>query len=374
MKMKSKIKSFIMMLISLLVIAIIAFFGVIFYNEFVHSDITSDVQEFISNMTVYGGGIDENVAKPQIIEKTIDTLEPSKENVKEDNQEIDKYYYSQLDEYSKKIYKAMYSNKENMKTGTYEINLGTQFSNLLSQSNGEELLGEYYQSAIEAYTYDNPDVFYIEFNKLYLNIETTTRTNVKSYRVFINAGNNTNYLTKEFSSKEKIDTALNEIEKVEMYFTQNQKENTYENIKSVHDYLVESIDYEQTISKDNIYNIYGALINKECVCEGYAKSFKYLMDCLNIPCVVVAGKATTSEGGTENHAWNYVQIEHNWYAIDCTWDDPVIIGVGIVGNTTKYKYFLKGEKEFNESHFQSGQFTENGKMFEYPILSSTNYR
>ena len=78
--------------------------------------------------------------------------------------------------------------------------------------------------------------------------------------------------------------------------------------------------------------------------------------------------------GTENHAWNYVQIEHNWYAIDCTWDDPVIIGVGIVGNTTKYKYFLKGEKEFNESHFPSGQFTENGKMFEYPILSSTNYR
>ena len=103
-----------------------SFFGVIFYNEFVHSDITSDVQEFISNMTVYGGGIDENVAKPQIIEKTIDTLEPSKENVKDDNQEIDKYYYSQLDEYSKKIYEAMYSNKENMKTRSEERRVGKE--------------------------------------------------------------------------------------------------------------------------------------------------------------------------------------------------------------------------------------------------------
>ena len=38
------------------------------------------------------------------------------------------------------------------------------------KDNGEELLGYYYQSAIEAYIYDNPDVFYIEFSKLYLNI------------------------------------------------------------------------------------------------------------------------------------------------------------------------------------------------------------
>ena len=367
MKMKSKIKSFIMMLISLLVIAIIAFFGVIFYNEFVHSDITSDVQEFISNMTVYGGGVDENVAKPQIIEKTIDTLEPSKENVKEDNQEIDKYYYSQLDEYSKKIYKAMYSNKENMKTGTYEINLGTQFSNLLSQSNGEELLGEYYQSAIEAYTYDNPDVFYIEFNKLYLNIETTTRTNVKSYRVFINAGNNTNYLTKEFSSKEKIDTALNEIEKVEMYFTQNQKENTYENIKSVHDYLVESIDYEQTISKDNIYNIYGALINGNVVCEGYAKSFKYLLDKLEIPCILVSGEAINSENKRENHMWNYVKINETWYAVDVTWDDPIILNNGELSKENKYQYFCQGDN-MNSNHFVATKLTTNGQEFEYPEL------
>ena len=39
----------------------------------------------------------------------------------------------------------------------------------------------------------------------------------------------------------------------------------------------------------------------------------------------------------------------------------------------KYKYFLKGEDEFNKSHTPNGQFTENGRIFEYPNLSKENY-
>ena len=128
------------------------------------------------------------------------------------------------------------------------------------------------------------------------------------------------------------------------------------------------------MSQTNIYDIYGALVKKESVCEGYAKSFKYLMDSVEIPCVIVAGEGTNSEGSTENHAWNYVELDGKWYAIDCTWDDPIIIGGGKLSNSAKYKYFLKGESEFNQSHFPSGQFTENGKVFEYPSLSINNYR
>ena len=89
----------------------------------------------------------------------------------------------------------------------------------------------------------------------------------------------------------------------------------------VHDYLIDNIDYDTTLAKKNIYDIYGALVQKSCVCEGYAKAFKYLIDQMEIPCVMVIGQATNTNGQTENHAWNYVQIENNWYAIDCTWDD-----------------------------------------------------
>ena len=94
---------------------------------------------------------------------------------------------------------------------------------------------------------------------------------------------------------------------------------------------------------------------------------------MNIPCIIVSGKATNSEGNTENHAWNYVQINNAWYAIDCTWDDPILIGSGYLSNSSKYKYFLKGADEFNKTHVPDGQFTEGGKVFEYPTLCMNNY-
>ena len=371
--MKSKITSFIMTTITILMAIAFCILGIIIYNEITKNDIAEEVQEFISNITISSGEINEDIKTPEILETTIETKSPNEENIDYTSTKTDKYFYEQLDKYSKLIYNAMESNKENMKTGTYEIDLGTEFSELLSKENGDELLGEYYQSAIEAYTYDNPDVFYIEFSKLYLNIETTTRGIKKTYRVFINSGNEVNYLTNEFSSKERIDAGLNEIENIKSYFVENKKSDTYQNIKLVHDYLVENIEYDQTISQSNIYNIYGALVNKKSVCEGYAESFKYLMDAMDIPCVTVSGKATNSEGNTENHAWNYIQINNVWYAIDCTWDDPILVGSGYLSNSSKYKYFLKGEDEFNKTHIPEGQFTEGGKIFEYPALSQTNY-
>ena len=371
--MKSKITSFIMTFITILMILVFGILGIIIYNEITKKDIVGEVQEFVSNITISSGGIDDNLKTPQILERTVETISPDNENIDYKNENINKYFYNQLDEYSKIIYNAMESNKENMKTGTYEINLGTEFSSLLSQNNGEKLLGDYYQTAIEAYTYDNPDVFYIEFSKLYLNIETTTRGSKKTYRVFINAGNQTNYLTDEFSSKEKIDEEVNKIENIRSYFVQNTKTDAYKNIKLAHDYLVESIDYDKTISQSNIYDIYGAFINKKSVCEGYAKAFKYLMDSMDVPCVIVAGKATNSEGNSESHAWNYVEVNNIWYAVDCTWDDPILVGSGHLSDFLKYKYFLKGEKEFNNSHIPEGQFTEGGKIFQYPNLNQANY-
>ena len=132
-----------------------------------------------------------------------------------------------------------------------------------------------------------------------------------TYNVYINSGNEANYLTEEFNSKEKVDQAISRIEQIKTEILQNKTGNTYENIKMVHDYLVDNISYDSTLSKENIYNVYGALVNKECVCEGYARAFKYLLDELDIPCVLVIGTARNSQGETENHAWNYVQLDGN---------------------------------------------------------------
>ena len=371
-----KITSVILFLIIIGIFSVIIVFSIIAIQEF-----SGEKEElaFVENSgnvaTSEEKTVEDDIEVPAIVENPISSIERNNSNTNTDysNVQVDKYFYNQLDEKSRIIYRAFESNKEQMKTGTYQIELGTSFSDILSQSNGQELLGEYYQSAIEAYTYDNAEVFYLSPRKMYLNIETTTRGGNSTYNVYINAGNEANYLAEEFSSKEEINQAMAQIEQVKNQILQNKTGNTYDDIKMVHDYLVDSISYDSSLSKENIYNIYGALVNRECVCEGYARAFKYLLDELDIPCVMVIGTGTNSQGETENHAWNYVQLNGTWYAVDSTWDDPVVIGGGSASEESRYKYFLVGREIIDQDHSPSGQFTEGGKVFSYPNLSNTSY-
>ncbi len=65
---------------------------------------------------------------------------------------------------------------------------------------------------------------------------------------------------------------------------------------------------------------YGFLTGRKGICTGYASTFQLLMELCGVPCLTVNG---TSHGGTEEHAWNLVQLGEDWYAVDVTWDDPV---------------------------------------------------
>ncbi len=388
--MKDRFVTIVMTGITIMIFLLLGFLGAIFFSEMQNIETSNELQgvETIGNTyeqdetaTISSMETDKaqnEIKVPQIVENPLDQIKPQKDSNSSSNNNytninIDKYFYNQLEDYSKVIYRAFESNKENMKTGKYQIEFGDAFSNLLKQSNGQSLLNTYYQSAIEAYIYDNPEVFYLNPNKMYLNIETTTRGKNVSYNAFINCGKNESYLTDEFSSKQQIDQATNNIEQVKNSIIRNRTGNTYKDIKMVHDYIINNTDYDTTLSKQNIYNIYGTLVNRKSVCEGYAKSFKYIMDELGIPCTLVIGKATNSEGQSENHAWNYVQLEGAWYAIDTTWDDP-ISNSGVVNESSKYKFFLKGITEMSKDHTPSGQFSEGGKTFTYPSISTRNYQ
>ena len=372
-----KVTSVILFLVIIGIFAVIIVFSIIALQEFSGTNEEIAFAENSGDVTTVANNektVEDDIEVPEIVENPIDSIEKttSRTNTDYSNVQVDKYFYNQLDEKSRIIYRAFESNVEQMKTGTYQIELGTSFSDILSQSNGQEKLGEYYQSAIEAYTYDNAEVFYLSPKKMYLNIETTTRGGVSTYDVYINSGNEANYLTEEFSSKAEVDQAIAQIEQVKNQILQNKTGNTYEDIKMVHDYLVDNINYESSLAKQNIYNIYGALVNRECVCEGYARAFKYLLDELNIPCIMVIGTGTNSQGETENHAWNYVQLGGNWYAVDTTWDDPVVIG-GTASEESRYKYFLVGREIIDQDHSPSGQFTEGGKIFSYPNVTYESY-
>lgn len=286
------------------------------------------------------------------------------------------YYYNQLNSYSKVIYNAFKNNKENLKTGTYKIKFGKDFDTLLSQENGSDLLQDYYQTAMETFLYDNPDVFYLAPTKMYINIQTTKKVFVTIYEVFIDSGENANYLADGYTSKQQIENYEKQInqEVQKILAVANQGKNEYQKIKKIHDYLVENISYDQSLSKDNIYNMYGALVNKECVCEGYAKAFKYLLDKIGVESIIVIGDATDSQGKNQSHAWNYVKYDGTWYAIDVTWDDPIIIGdFGLLEKKYRYKYFLKGSETMNKDHFISNTFIDGGATYKHPVLSVKDF-
>ncbi len=372
-----KEKGFIKFLLVLIVIAlagIIMLFGYVMYNEFAGN---GDVD--FGNLQLIYPKIENQESDNRInnTKATTDTKISGSTvgtQVLTKNEYQNKYLYSQLGENGKIIYEKLYENKENLKTGTYTIQFGNAFYDILSQENGSDKLQEEYQTAIEAFTYDNPDVFYIDVTKMYINIETIQKIFSTKYNVYINSAKDPTYLLDGFTSKEQIDQCESQVIAVKnQILNQIAGKNDIEKMRYIHDYLVDTIEYDQTFVEKNIYNIYGALVSKTCVCEGYAKASQYLLNEAGLENIIITGTATNSDGKTENHAWNYVNIDEKWYAIDTTWDDPIIVGGGKLTNTIRYRYFLKGSSTMNKNHFISTKFTSGGQDFEFPELSITDY-
>ena len=279
------------------------------------------------------------------------------------------YYYQQLSETGKKIYLSIENNIEKIKNGEDNISLPHSLNeDAKSKENGKEYIAQEFQSAWDAFITDRSEYFYIDSSKVCLVSKITTKGSNANYEFFIGKGNNENYFIKEFKTKAEVDKALKRIDEQKKEILSNATGNNFEKIKYVHNWLVDNVKYDTT-NGENASNIYGCLVNKNVVCEGYARTFKYLMDELQIPCVLVSGKATDEEGHSERHAWNYVYLKNNWFAIDTTWDDPIIIGKGKVDENIKYKYFLRGSKTMDKDHTINGQVTKNGFVFKYPTLS-----
>ena len=212
----SRASSIIITIIMFLIIVVLGFFGYIVWQEIsVQSSVIPNAQTVISDTETNNNTVNENINAPQIVNNPLDKFSNSSTTqVDYQNVTVDKYFYNQLDEYSQLIYKALQSNKENMKSGTYKINLGDSFSDLLNTSGGQDKLNADYQSAIEAYLYDNPEVFYLEPTKLYLNIESTTKGSTTTYNAFIDNGTQANYLADEYPSESAVNNAIAQIENV----------------------------------------------------------------------------------------------------------------------------------------------------------------
>ncbi len=297
----------------------------------------------------------------------------SKENVSDTTSKNYYYYYEQLNTNAKIIYKKLEENIDNLTRTNFKIDFGNSFNSLLSEANGTEKLSVYFQAAIDAFFYDHPELFYIDSTKISLYTRSVSLLGKTTYYVTIVPNSNTNYLSSAFPTEEQAKQAIAQVENIKDSLISKTSGNDYNKIKQVHDTLVNMISYDTTYSRTNTHNLYGALVEKRVVCEGYSKAFKYILDSMGIPCILVGGTGTNSSGKTEAHMWNYVKLNDNWYAVDSTWDDPIIIG-GKTKNTIRQDYFLKGSITFNKSHVINTKISENGLNFQVPTISIYDYR
>ena len=286
-----------------------------------------------------------------------------------------RYYYNQLEEPEKIMYTAILENKDALKSGTKSIKFPSSISDSIKEAGGNED-SNYFQSAWDAVTLDNLDFFYVDTNNLSISTKTTSIFSYKSYDFTLEPQKGKNYYKSSFANEAQIDEAIEEIEKITDEIVAEASGSRYQQVKYVHDWIVDNVTYDNE-SLENNDNIYGTFINKKVVCEGYAESLKYLLDKLNIPCVLVYGEGYDEQGNTEAHAWNYVKMEDNkWYAVDTTWDDPLYIGSAnnpILPSSYKYQYFLKGSKSFNDNHKSDGDVSGTGQDFKYPELATEDY-
>lgn len=283
----------------------------------------------------------------------------------------DYYFYNQLSENGKIIYNTIEGNLDNMKSGLYTINFGTKFNETLQTEKGKQELKVDFQAAWDALSLDNPKIFFIDVTKLYLTIESSTLGVTTTCKAYIGPEENKSYLI-DGIKPEDINEYEQKLEAIRNSVVENVSGSDYDKAKQIHDALVDELEYDKTLSRIHTHDIYGALVEKCVVCEGYAKSYKYLLDGVGIPCVLVSGKGTNSKGETEEHIWNYVCLDNKWYAVDVTWDDPIVTG-GALTNRIKHKYFLKGAPEFNSNHMANNYLSNNSFRFEYPKLSNEDY-
>ncbi len=119
----------------------------------------------------------------------------------------------------------------------------------------------------------------------------------------------------------------------------------YEKVKAIHDYLIIHVDYDYDnlaagTLPDTAFTAEGALFLHSAVCEGYARAFSLLCDRSGIENALVYGTADDGTG-VQNHAWNQVRVDGEWYNIDVTWDDPLMDGEPVTdGSNMVYDYFL----------------------------------
>lgn len=266
------------------------------------------------------------------------------------------FFYDQLNDKEKTCYKEILSSLQKRGEKT-KISV-----------NDKDTIDKIYSAVLN----DHPEIFY-----------------VSGYQ--IQQGKDTYLSGTYLYSKEEIESRQKKIDEYVAKCLSQIPSNAddYGKVKYIYEYIVENTEYQPQQYEDQ--NVCSVFISGKSVCTGYSKATQYLLNCLGINTILVTGFADTgvntqisSGSNGENHAWNEVCINGNWYCVDTTW------GGGFSKNNLSqngeklinYDYLLCTTDEFNISHkvsknlsvpvcthHENNYFVREGAYFEKVDLS-----
>ena len=94
-----------------------------------------------------------------------------------------------------------------------------------------------------------------------------------------------------------------------------------EKIITFHDYIIDHTIYDSDYIASNLNDIdspshkaLGPLFYGRSLCGGYSDVMALFLNRLHLPNYRIS---------SDDHIWNFVYLDNNWYHLDLTWDDPV---------------------------------------------------
>ena len=176
-------------------------------------------------------------------------------------------------------------------------------------------------------------------------------TSLDGYLLKITITYNDNYdNNKKNIINNEVNNLINELIKKDM--------NNKEKIKVIHDYIINNSVYDKnfciekdvsnckTTSSYQSDTAYGVLFEHNGICSGYTDLMAIFLNKLNI----INYRVTN-----ENHTWNAVKLDNNWYHLDVTWDDPIsdkdILAHNYFLVTTYEDSLLEESHKFNDEIF-----------------------
>ena len=238
------------------------------------------------------------------IDKIIDSMLTKELEPYSDEFEINKlkvknqsFYYNTLTDQQKCIYTAIANGVKN-----YERSFTLQNYIVIDNETSMKDI----ETTMKAFFADHPEVFYVD-NKYTISTKKTI------FKTYIDLE-----ITYSSRSETEIKKEIDELdEKINGYLKNVETKNGVEAEIALHDAIGTDVVYYTYKALNNIplspHTIYGVFIDKEAVCDGFAKAMQILLDRKNIENILVLGNIDD-----ESHAWNLVKLDNDWYHLDLT--------------------------------------------------------